>query len=509
MEWRCLIPLLHKDWIQSKYHQRAPIEFYNQANYFYENVRSAIHESKSIRPTVINREYELGGKQFDYIIERINGTVYRLQVERIGLNVYDSGIAVIAFHLINTKHRTGAEVLAINDFGRRLYPQFLDTAVDKDPAVQTIIQETQQAFLAKTIEIRSGNELPVFRESFEIYQNPQRLSQGIAADPYNLPNRPESVAKFLGPHFTTRRQRAPGNPQVLIRPILDDRMFVVCWMGDDVESANLQRWKEPEAAYHYQDFTASDFWMKYIFLDNSDNTIQSRRLRPKLAQEHTDDRWIEYGTLYGISRYSFVALTDGGDYARKIIRQHMAGVYFEMAQLALVQRATVIRFSDEATRIVTDHALSEDGIVEEARTLHEHYTRFINKLYFWEVTPQEQGIELYTMLAKHMEIVRDVESLNKEIDELHQFIRADQEARQTRQATNLTRVATIFLPATFIAGVMGMNSLPSPVPKFYLSTSPNSAFWISFILLVGLSAIGIWIINRLFKLRLFSGRGKK
>lgn len=70
------------------------------------------------------------------------------------------------------------------------------------------------------------------------------------------------------------------------------------------------------------EFINSDFWYKYVFVDSGDNdydvTCQNKELRTKLIKESTYERWQKFGTLYGITRYSMVALTDEGDFCKEL-----------------------------------------------------------------------------------------------------------------------------------------------------------------------------------------------
>ncbi len=108
----------------------------------------------------------------------------------------------------------------------------------------------------------------------------------------------------------------------------------------------------------------------------------------------------------------------------------------------MLQRATIVVFSGEVARI-SDKLSNDFSKLYNEKTnisrLYLWYIKFVNRIYFREVTPQEQGIELYTKLQDQMRIGRDVEDLGKELGELNEFV-------ETIQQGQLTLIAGRFVP---------------------------------------------------------------
>lgn len=446
-------------WQRSTFYETDPLEYYNDATYFYEYVRNSIYTFDEKEPPVHNFEYKIscGDAVYEINIEKDTEKkeifIYRLRVNKILLNIYETGVAILSFHLSNFDHsHTKEDILRINDYGRRLYPQFLDTATDKNSKDSELIIAARKAFLAKSIKIYIEECNPFFREEFEQFKDVKRIENLIREKRGRLPNMPESVTKLIGTNFRTLNN-IDEEEEIIIRPIMDDRMFVVCWYGNKKEVQYLQH-DIFDNEYGYLKHERNDFWTKFIFVDNTSNTIQSRMLRKKLVEKNTYDRWIDWNTLYGICRYSVVCLTDREWFAVNHISNHVAGRYFEFIQLALVQRACIIKFSDETTMLA---GCKEKKLISGAEFLHIAYMRFINRLNFSEVTSQEQGIEMYKMLMESMEIDRDIKTLNSEIDELHQFVSMKEQDTATKEATWLNILAVIFLPATFFVSILGIS----------------------------------------------------
>ncbi|MCL5027633.1 MAG: hypothetical protein M1480_01300, partial [Bacteroidetes bacterium] len=131
--------------------------------------------------------------------------------------------------------------------------------------------------------------------------------------------------------------------------------------------------------------------------------------------------------------------------------------------------------------------------------LYKHYILFVNKIYFREVTAQEQGIEIYDMMQKIMRIPSDVKDLDTEIGELNQFANIIAEQRQSNQTTKLTKLAALFVIPTLIASLLGMNVLPG-FEKFTNCIFSDSfiPFWISVGVITTLTLIGFFTIKKIW-----------
>jgi hypothetical protein len=225
-------------------------------------------------------------------------------------------------------------------------------------------------------------------------------------------------------------------------------MFVISWYGND-EFANKLK------SYNYE---KSDFWYEFVFVDGNGKTVQSDRMQKDLIKKATYDRWMDDGTLFGISRYSFVCLSENSDFTRETLPlPHMKTMYFQIFTIILALRATILRFSDEVTAI-SDIDENDEEIEERVRNLYKNYLRFKNKIYFREVTAQDQGIELYEKALEILKIEKEINDLEKEINSLHLYANMITEKKANEKMNKLTEMGSIFLPATLIAGIFGMNT---------------------------------------------------
>ena len=147
---------------------------------------------------------------------------------------------------------------------------------------------------------------------------------------------------------------------LFIEPIIDDRMFVACFVGDKQFADSLKEWtgseyrwlsdateKAPDAV----DSLARKLY-ELVFVDGSGITCLSRTMLHTLLERHIYARWAECGTFHGITEYSMVcvssACADKEDY---IARNPFLTQYIELVMLALAQRASLIAFDRQISHV--------------------------------------------------------------------------------------------------------------------------------------------------------------
>ena len=409
---------LHRDgWEYQKFKVEDNID-YNEISYFYDFVKDTLFNTQEFEQNATSYYFEKKDiKNQSYIIKIVKRDApYELSLSGITLRLFDTGVGILSFELENSSYASLEDVLNINEYGRRIYPQFLSENFSTE--------YTKQSFLAEYIEV-CGIREDFIREYKDIH---------LA----------KYIVEILGENsFSSEKNQIGKN---FIQPIIDDRMFVISWYGNNDFSDSLKNriWEE------------SNEWYRYVFVDGKDKTVQDDMMQKELITQATYSRWNNSGTLYGITRYSFVAMTDRGYFGKNIIQTHIKTIYFQMITLLLAQRASLLRFSDEITAISD---IQDKFAPEKITILYKNYLRFANKLYFKEITAQDQGIELYDKASEIFNIKRDVDDLIKEIATLNSYAFVLQEKEEKEQMNNLTRLGTLFLPGTFIAGIFGMNTL--------------------------------------------------
>ena len=432
------------------YKQLNPEE-YNEYVYFYDNVRLAMFSEKPIceKPEndedflsqcVFNYEYNLPNSDSKYLI-KIKGKneEYELSIDSIKLKLYEAGIGILSFHLKNNTQNTNFDdILKINDYGRRIYPQYIDLN-DKG------IDATKDSFLADSITLNFDNGNRIVKEDFK-----DSLKNGHC-NPYYIS---KTITEILGENFEiynpNKTQNEGSNNKIYFKKLLDDRMFVICWLHD--KKSKELKYMDKDGNYLYEE---PKDWYNLIFVDGNGCECQDKRMLSNLLKEHTYSRWLNHGTFYGFSRYSFVCLTmlNANDIPPLYI--HTKTMYYEMVSLLLAQRVGILNFSDEISEI--SGLEPNSSIIKKIRNLKKNYIQFTNRIYHREVTAQEQGIELYNLLSKCMDIRQNIKDLDQELDSLHQYATL-MEDKETNKKLNILTILGAFLAVPALAtGFFGMN----------------------------------------------------
>lgn len=394
---------------------------YNERNYFYEFVHPALYDDGSHHTLV--RHYERCEPKHGSVTYRIvcgNGhDEYILDVQSINLNLYATGVGVLSIYLYNNRYTEIKDILAINQYGRRVFPPFIaDVSLRNE--------------IAHSLSFEGLNG--IYGEDFSNYSN---------KTPSNYPA--AFICKMVN--------EVAGN--IKMQPVIDDRMFVLCWYKND-------EWAK-KFVDNYDSFIETDEdWYKLIFVDNfSGLSCQNQSMRQELIKKASYERWQLWSSLYGISRYSMVYLTNSGcpDY----LVTYFETEYVRMAELVLMQRASVLRFSAEVTQI--SKLSGTKDFSERVSSLYREYIRFVNRFYFREISAQDQAIEIYQKIYDAMNLKEQVEKLDSEIEELHNYVSMREESRTNRTMSLLTWITTIFLPVTVVAGYFSMNNFGDN-PKF-------------------------------------------
>ncbi|KGN96601.1 hypothetical protein HQ39_00645 [Porphyromonas sp. COT-108 OH2963] len=427
-------------------------EHYSEYVYFHPFARKALYGTKENR-SIYFYELEVDGGR--YCIDINTGSLsvtYELRLESVSLHAFNTGVGVISFSLYNDKYVEEEDILRINDFGRRLYPQFM-ASDDRLKAKTT--------FLANSISGSIGD--------MSFYDDFSQFEQPINHTDIFLP--PDHIRQVFGYKPTDKlgddrckfvfRNSDEETGRIRISPVMDDRMyFLSCFYSRELAESlkeserNFSREEKiqgglcflPEMGYAYEVGKKRDFWYRYLFGDGLFKGVASDRLQLEEIKRCSYERWIEAGTLIGITRDSAV-YTIGWD----VIEGHFMSMYYQMAILCLVQRASVLRFSGEISYLTSQIRRGKRKAGSNIKELYENYIRFLNELYFREVTSQIQGMEMYEMFQKNMNIERDTKALEGEMTELFGYLDIDEQSK-------LNRIANLYLPLGLLTGVLGINT---------------------------------------------------
>lgn len=422
-------PTSHWERVQVQTEEKDRQFLYNEKNYYYPFVHKILYDESNNKTNLIyhfeRREMKNTTNLVNYLI-KVPGRdkVCVLTVDAINLNLYATGIGLLSFYLRNEQEEQQDRdtVLAINQFGRRIMPPFY-AEIDSQHRIET----------CDYIRIEGLNSTKDYYEDFQQYNENDSWRQAAFIT---------HLIDDLTDDITTT-------------PIIDDRLFVVSWYQNKELSSIV---KNDAKAYcdNKQDF--SNFWYRFLFVDNQYETCQNDEMKCKLLINQTYLRWQKYGSLYGVSRYSLVFLSDVARPYTQHLFDTFQTIYARLVELVLVQRASMLRFSAEVTDVSSLTNQDVNTVSTRISSLYKEYIRFMNQIYFREVTAQDQGIELYNLLHNTLKLEDYVKDLDNDIEELHQYVSLNEDRFRNRQAGWLNVFAAIFLPVTIITGFFGMNN---------------------------------------------------
>ena len=418
---------------------------------------------------------------------------YKLKLAGVNLHVYKTGVGVVAFDLENYEYKDPKDILAINEYGRRIYPQFLG---DNEG-----LKAVKKAFLADSIKVCYDGKTAI-KENFRNYDKRKFSNKIRASNPFLLPRFLKKIfkeASFGYENLDSKDKNPQSKKGLFFSHVTDDRMFSLCWYGNDGLAKKLGTCLKNK--YKYE---KNNWWYCYLFGDKNSPSVENEWMKKDQINFHTYNRWANFGTLFGLTRDTFVAVSSENltlnAFNAPPLANHIQTIYYQMVLLGLVQRASVLKFSAEVSNLA--NLTSDDDKFKELQIkveqLYSNYIEFINKIYFREVTSQIQGIELYQLLQKVMNIEKDVTNLDNEITELHSYISMINDKKRNDHSDWLNKMALWFLPASLVTGILGIGFIGTD-SKIIWSSWLETEVWKALILIfctgVSVSLLLHWWLN--------------
>lgn len=237
----------------------------------------------------------------------------------------------------------------------------------------------------------------------------------------------------------------------------DSRAFV--WTCALVEEglAQLHRRFDSEVA------EASSFghWVKLLNVDAPGMRPEEvSTFEREWAKERTYRRWEHRETAYGFAYHGAALL--GPPRQEPPIWLHFRDEYFDQTLLLLYLRVTSFRFSSKLTEITSGARGAAEEVDEwrrSFRALRRDCAFFTNLYQFPLVTNQQQGVEMYEIARKHLDVDELFREVQSEIQATDDFFAMEAAQRQSREALRLTLVANAGLLFSIVVGFFGMNIL--------------------------------------------------
>lgn len=443
-------------------------ECYNQHHYFNLAARNAIYSNNGDEDIVWNYRFDLSdndSKWMDspkyadnkaiYVIKKGEEN-FLLHINGIRLKLFNTGIGIIIFELENFLYKDAAVINRINDLGRHVYMPYTDNGKCYDCADEVLIKYSDK-------EIVKDSLVGV----------PKKFDTTNIAAPilYLLKNDEYSI---------TTDEKEIGGKKYYIEPIIDNRMFVACYYVNPQLVDAVRGWNNGQYAYMIEaeakplgkenddakienpnNYNIASQLYETVFVDGNGLTCQSRIMLKKLLDEHIYDRWIEYGSIIGITEYSMVTITNN---STENLARNFLTMYIEMIILVLAQRASILAFEREISQIACGRTNQK---IEDTQ---KKYVIFQSELLLQEVTSQQQGIELYNMLLEKLFVIHQQNSVEAQIKSLLELNTANNEKTENW--------------ILFILAILGLSETIKTIVEEWLGLT-NPYILLSIVILVG------------------------
>lgn len=420
------------------------LSLYKEYQYFHPYVRKAIYGYEDeivsnyvFRPELIRNKAEY------HIVKKEK--YYKLMLNAIRLKIYNTGVALFIMECENhgidgngDPQNSLNAVKDINDYGRRITIPFIDPnyAICADKLwVQFENSRYEEDFLATMKSVKGEQDLLT------------RVS---------LTNICEVIKGFLeeGSEYSFSSRQALDEKSFFVYPALDDRMFVACMVSDEEKTQSMLRVSEVgdqrRYAYEQNEDIQKELY-ELVFVDPAgDCTMQEYSMRAQYLEERLYKRWFDYNSIYSITNQSMIMLSSASETNCPFLIDNFLTQYVQMACLGLAQRASLVKFKYEVSQLsaVLSRKKIEDDNIKVIMGLQKRYVAYQSQLSFDEVSPQEQGIEMYQLLKNALYIEKESETVKGQIEDLY-------ETANTSLNYELSNVANVFLPLTVFLSICG------------------------------------------------------
>lgn len=429
---------------------------YATVQYFTKEARNLLfNENKSFC-----YEFDSESSDSDYVISRA-GEVFRLKTTKVFAVMHGENVGVLGIALENRaypdeKFQEKLNINKINEFGRRINLPYLTDDTHSLVADSISFFGETEDFRETTKDIRSKKISP---------------TEGYVMRPIR--------------RFITELMEACDGRELIITPVIDDRMFVCSLVRNQsfIEALSPQSPKPYDFIYTDPEISKSLYALGYIDADSA--TCQNQDMRERLLRNSVYARWRDArfdkqnaGTIDVITHHSFVRITNGG--ALDHIINSFLTQYVYMAIGALIQRATILWISNESARLSEDYMIGEKTNTKKFTSkliaLRKKYVYAQNNIFLDQLAVQEQGVDEFTLLKRELYIDTSLDKLEKKIDSIYHFTEEYVEREENHLLNMITFIGLPLAVINLIVDAAGLSIIYSlQIDSWFVSL----AFWLS------------------------------
>lgn len=376
------------------------------------------------------------------VIDRAATRDVVMRVERTNLNVFDTGHAVLAVELSLDPGRP--------EPGRGRERLSLREAI----AIVHNMRQVFPPYRARIEGTQMGDLPPRFPRVQWIGQQGAPAARTVEDDPGHVaatltPPLDQAWREILAP--LPVEGYAPAGAEVVLSQCGDDRAPLMVLLAVD----------EPEA------IAASD-WYRLAVGDEPDDPgvwpVAPSAARAFESRFCYDAFWQPnrptFRTRQVCSGSIYAMVGEDTEFFRSTLQVHFRRHYHQLALISHYHRAALVSLSERMADAVQPGARGGSGVEQFSREAHEiqrDVLRFTNRYWFVEVTPQQQGRDLFAMWRRHLGTVELYEQLSQELQSTTAFLDAEEDGRIARSTHRITLLGVPGIVIAACTGALGMN----------------------------------------------------
>lgn len=362
------------------------------------------------------------------------------------LALFQPDIGILLLETVSRQPLALQKAQLLIDTLRRLYPPYFTSFPQDKPTAW----QGGHCPVSVTLLDRAGNAIGKpgsFREDA-----PEKFSTYLDA----MLKKGGEPAYPLAAHWQTLLAAfdfaGDGNAPYLALQLGDDRAPIMTWLAvDNLRAIDPGNWvrtcfadepgdsRTPYAGKFLQNFERDFCYDRYWYADDDEN-------------EYPPSRILNCGYAF-----SFVGSAKS-DFFTKDALFNFRHIYVEMGMIAHFQKAALLAASRRLSQLV---GRNEAGITMpdqgEVRAFYDQFVEFTQNFWFDEISPQEQGRELFQMWREHLRIQELYDEVRQELKDLVDYTEMRATGDLNKKVYFFGSVGIVIAFLSLLSSIFGMN----------------------------------------------------
>ena len=501
-----------------KYQARAYFHPFVQRFLYDENrlLRYRRDQQLSLRIQLIDGNF--GSEKIDSLV---------LEIERCELSVFMPNIGILMLKIKNDQGLPLKITQKILDELRRIYPPYFEERDNVDYSKTPSLKDIDHN---KNVEAQiSSGALTLWKSghcplSVQLMINNDELNSGNTSVFYSLNevNAPSDLINKNAEYFKNGTNDGLVHPweahwSTLLQPFSTDinaQGLVIHQFGDD-RAATMSY-----LAIDQLKLINRGNWVRLCFSDapGNDKLPYAATFLKNFEEQYCYDRyWYEGEDVDGTDSpsrilncgYSFSYI--GSKKCRYFTNDNNGAlatfnhIYSDMGMIAHFQRAALLSFSQRLSELVTRDNSGQIILPDndKVQDMYRQFIEFTQNYWFDEISPQEQGQQLFAMWRKHLRIQELYDEVRQELKDLVDYLELIEGKRAALASGQSTKSANQLNNLIFSFGFVGfIVALISMFAGLFGTNGFDSVNWFVIDLLVIIFIVVVCVFQ--YKYRLFS-----